>query len=137
MSEHRLGVPAVTSRSARRRENHVRNIVITQPARLSCQFGGGWCFRNKPTGSHASWAGPRTIRSFQPQQRSQGHFYFQAEDRIRDLLQRLGTWPTYCLPPWLAAQLRRLGCADDVLRRAGVSRGGNRPARPWALEPGV
>jgi hypothetical protein len=62
-------------------ESYVRNAVITQPAWLSCQFGGSRCFRNKPTGSHSSWAGPRRIYSFQPQQWSQDHEHDHNERR--------------------------------------------------------
>src|SRR6516164_11404024 len=63
--------------------------------------------------------------------------YDHNQRRCPDLLQRLGPRPTHCLPPWLAAQLGRLGYPNAVLRPAWLSRDRYRPSRPRTLEPGV
>ena len=61
------------------------------------------------------------------------------DDRRRhgDLLQGLGQRSADHVPPRMAAQLRRLGRADDVLRPARVPRRGPRPTRPRSVDPDV
>ncbi len=54
--------------------------------------------------------------------RSNDHGHDQDEGRHRDLLQGLGHRSADRLPSRLAAERGRLGCADDVLPRARLSR---------------
>lgn len=57
----------------------------------------------------------------------------------RTLLQGLGAArrPGDLLPSWLATEFRRLGCADAVLPRRGLSRSGPRPPWPRSFQPGL
>ncbi|CAA9274429.1 MAG: Non-heme chloroperoxidase, partial [uncultured Acetobacteraceae bacterium] len=57
-----------------------------------------------------------------------GHDHDQG--RHGNLLQRLGCRPTHRVPPWLAAQRRRLGQPDAVLPRARLQ--GHRARPAWA-----
>ena len=56
------------------------------------------------------------------------------KDGIADLLQGLGQRTADRVQPWLAAVGRRLGCADDVLPVARISRDRARPARSRPLD---
>src|SRR5262249_50868296 len=53
----------VNGASGRSRRGEARSGAASA-ARLSCHLGGRWYCRSEPTGSHASWTGPRRIGSF-------------------------------------------------------------------------